>query len=147
MLAAETNSHKWVNWVRTLNEASLKVVPILLCLDVMLDPEDNKKGPSTSFKAEKLEAAGPLEESVAVDEEKQGKSGDEEKDVKDKSNVEIGPDRVKMTGQSLVYTATKDTLFTEKISHTRNHALVSIPFLKFTVVQMCTKYVNRAVCG
>lgn len=106
----------------------------------MSDSEHKEKRPPASSKVEKLETDGHLHEPAVVDEDKQWKSGEEAQGVADKSNAETGSEEFKMTGQSLVYTATKDTLFTKQKSHARNHILVSIPFSKFTVVQMCKKY-------
>lgn len=53
----------------------------------------------------------------------------EAKEDSRKSAGETEADLLKMTGQSQVYTATRDTLFPKKITQTRTHALVSMSCL------------------
>lgn len=68
--------------------------------------------PSTSYKAKKQPVVGDVQGS--------GAAGEDEEKQKQKSDI---PRR---TGQSQVYTATRDTLFSKKISDAEPHALVRI---------------------
>lgn len=53
---------------------------------------------------------------------------------------ETEADLPKMTGQSQVYTATRDTLFPEKITQTTTHALVSMSCLALFYIDFQGKY-------
>ncbi|XP_023266435.1 cilia- and flagella-associated protein 251, partial [Seriola lalandi dorsalis] len=87
----------------------------------MSDAEAKKHQPSTSVKVEqqKWQDNRP----AGNDEEKQRKSSDEAEESATVRREETEPDTHKMSWQSQVYTATRDTLFPKKITQPRTHAL------------------------
>lgn len=62
------------------------------------------------------------EEDMSQGEQRNSREEDGEGVRREESETDI----LKLTGESQVYTATRDTLFPKKITHTRTHALVSI---------------------
>lgn len=76
--------------------------------------------PSTNFSAEKHQVKD--NGSASNGEEKQ-RSRDEAPPVR---SEETEPSTPKMNRQSLIYTATRDTLFPKKTTHNKTHALVSM---------------------
>ncbi|XP_061586220.1 cilia- and flagella-associated protein 251 [Cololabis saira] len=87
----------------------------------MSGTKKKRKDASTNCSDEEQKAPGHLHECAVVGAEKQVKHRDEAEHITEGNSVETGPDKVEMTGQSLVYTATKDTLFGQKT--TQNHVL------------------------
>ena len=95
-----------------------------MSFDKMSDDEAKEHEPSTSWKMEKPRVQD--DRAVGREEEKQMKSGDEAEKSGAARREEKAPDKFKMTPQSQVYTATRDTLFPKNTTHTRTHALVSM---------------------
>ena len=83
-------------------------------LDIMSGAKPKENKPPTSYKTESQKCAGRMQDNQPA--------------AADEGKAEAEPDKAKITGQSQVYTATKESLFS-KTTHTRNHALVSMPFL------------------
>lgn len=96
---------------------------VLISLDTMSEKEDDKS------KGENQQAADPTQDSgaTAEDEEEKGKSKDE--DTAGCQKVENKADYLHVAGESQVYTATKDTLFSKNTSVAETQALVRMFFV------------------
>lgn len=92
--------------------------------DIMSDAEVKDQEPATSCEEHKQEMQNNQPE--GNDEEKQRKSGDEDEESPGVREEGTETDTLKMTRESQVYTATRDTLFPKNITQTRTHALVSM---------------------
>ncbi|KAM4578997.1 cilia- and flagella-associated protein 251 [Fundulus diaphanus] len=84
----------------------------------MSDAEGKNKDSSTSCKPEMQLTEQQSSEAAGEEEEGQSKSS-----CKGVGNVQTPPDKRKLHGQSQVYTATKDTLFSKETTHPAMHAL------------------------
>ncbi|XP_035495213.1 cilia- and flagella-associated protein 251 isoform X2 [Scophthalmus maximus] len=87
----------------------------------MSDAEVKDQEPATSCEEHKQEMQNNQPE--GNDEEKQRKSGDEDEESPGVREEGTETDTLKMTRESQVYTATRDTLFPKNITQTRTHAL------------------------
>ncbi|XP_040897933.1 cilia- and flagella-associated protein 251 [Toxotes jaculatrix] len=87
----------------------------------MSDVEDKEHESSTNCKVEKQQVQD--NRPAGNDEEKLRRSSDEAEESAGVRREQAETDTVKMTRQSQVYTATRDTLFPKKITHSRTHAL------------------------
>ncbi|XP_071339121.1 cilia- and flagella-associated protein 251 [Trachinotus anak] len=86
----------------------------------MSDAEAKEHEPPTGFEVEKQQVQNNR---AASNEEKQRKSSNEAEDGAAVRGEEAETDTFEMSRQSQVHTATRDTLFPKKITHTRTHAL------------------------
>lgn len=89
----------------------------------MSDAEAKEHEPLRSCRAEEeqVQEKGP----AGNNDEEQRMRSDEAEERGGVSREETETDTLRMTRQSRVYTATRDTLFPKEITHTRTHALVS----------------------
>lgn len=83
--------------------------------------DDKIKEQDTSSRDEQQEQAKRPAGNAAG---KQSESSGEAEETAEVRREETETDKVKMAQKSKVYTATRDTLFPKKITHTRTHALV-----------------------